>query len=253
MELEGKVVLITGASGGIGAAIVRAAARAGADVVIHHEGAGDRTHAQALAAEIGDGRCLLVAADFLDDEQIFGLWRAATAWKGRVHVLINNAGILATAPVDAELETWRQSWRRTLQINTCAPAHLCREAVLHFRSTGGGVIVSIASQAAHGGVGDSATIAYGASKAAIKSLTQSIARGFAAEGVLAYVIAPGLAGTAMGEEVVRRTGIDPARDLPLGAWVPADEIAALAVFLASGRVRHMSGATLDVNGAALTR
>ncbi|HJO69951.1 MAG TPA: SDR family oxidoreductase [Rhodospirillales bacterium] len=253
MELEGKVALITGGARGIGAAIVRAAVGAGADVVIHHEGAGDRTHAEALAAEFDDGRCLLAAADFLDDAQIFGLWRAATAWKGRVDVLVNNAGIHAYASVDAELETWRQAWRQTLQINTCAPAYLCREAVLHFRSTGGGVIVSIASQAAHGGVGDSATIAYGASKAAIKSLTQSIARGFAADGVLAYVIAPGLTGTAMGEDVVRRTGIEPARDLPLGAWVPADEIAALAVFLASGRVRHMSGATLDVNGAALTR
>ena len=253
MELEGKVVLITGGASGIGAAIVRASAGAGADVVIHHEGAEDRARAETLAAEIGDGRHLLAAADFLDDEQIFGLWRAAIAWKGRVDVLVNNAGIHAYAPLGADLETWRQAWRRTLQINTCAPAHLCREAVLHFRTTGGGVIVSIASQAAHGGVGDSATIAYGASKAAITSLTQSIARSFAADGVLAYVIAPGLTGTAMGEDVVRRTGIDPARDLPLGTWVPPDEIAALAVFLVSGRVRHMSGATLDVNGAVLTR
>ena len=99
------------------------------------------------------------------------------------------------------------------------------------------------------------TIAYGASKAAIHAATQTTARAFARDGILAYVIAPGVVRTRMSEEFAETQGGEEqiTAGLAMGAWVPPDEIGDLVVFLATGAVRHLSGATLDINGASYIR
>ncbi len=163
--------------------------------------------------------------------------------------------MLETASIDADDETWDAVWKETLQVNLLASAWLLRDAVRHFRENGGGVIVSMSSWAAQRGSGNPGAFAYGASKAAIKSLTQSIARTFARDKVLAYVIAPGLVHTQMAEVFVNSQGGQEKifQGLAMGEWAEPQELGDLVAFLASGKARYLSGATLDFNGASYIR
>jgi NAD(P)-dependent dehydrogenase (short-subunit alcohol dehydrogenase family) len=135
------------------------------------------------------------------------------------------------------------------------PASLIREAVAHFRARGGGSLITLSSWAAQRGSAIAQLTGYAASKAAIKNLTQTIARNYAGDNVLAYVVAPGIVRTRMSEiSAVARGGIEAVNAaLALGEMVPAEEVARLIVFLAGGECRHLTGSTIDVNGATYIR
>lgn len=251
IDLTDKVVLVTGGSRGIGAAIVRGLAAAGADVALHYASNAER--ARALADEIGGARCRLVHGDLADEAAPGRIWSEAVAWKGRIDALVNNAGVYLPAAFSDDFAHWAEIWARTLRVNLVAAAHLCREAVRHFRARGGGIIVNIASRAAFRGDAPDYS-AYAASKGGMIALTRTIARGFAADGVLAYAVAPGFVGTEMAEAYFREHGSDAVvAEIPLGAVAPPEEIANVVVFLASGLARHATGATIDVNGASYVR
>jgi len=251
--LNGRTVLLTGASKGIGAATARALGEAGAHVVAHY--GSDEPGARAATAEIPDSRKLLLQADLADPDAPRRLWETAVAWRGRVDVLVNNAAVMPETPLAADDETWRHGWEQALRVNVRAPADLTRFAVGHFVEHGGGVLIALSSWVAQRGPRDPALMAYAASKAAVKALTQAVARHHAPDGVLAYVVAPGVVGTQLSVIAAERTGGTDAlfADLTMGEWVPPEEVAALIVFLASGRVTHLTGATLDVNGASYVR
>ncbi len=250
-NLTGKTVLVTGGSRGIGAAISRSVGSMGGQVLVHY--ARDRGAAEAVQQGIGADRCHLIQADLAHPGEVDQLWTEAGRLSPRIDVLVNNAGIFEDVRVDAPLEDWRAAWARVLQVNLQAPADLCRAAILHFRAHGGGKIINVASRAAFRGEAPD-EMPYGASKGALVTLTKTIARGFAADGVLAFSIAPGFTDT----EMVTRT-MDPAAiaeatsDIPLGSMASPEEIGALAAFLCDDRVRHMTGATFDVNGASYVR
>ncbi len=162
---------------------------------------------------------------------------------------------MPATPLDAPEDDWRGGWDQALQVNVRAPADLTRAAVPHFVEHGGGVLVAVSSWVAQRGPRDAALMAYAASKAAVKALTQAVARHHARDGVLAYVVAPGVVGTELSEIAAARTGgLDALfAELAMGEWAPPEEVAELIVFLASGQVRHLTGATLDVNGATYVR
>jgi len=250
-NLAGKSVLVTGGSRGIGAAISRAVGAAGGHVLLHY--ARNRGAAEAVQQDIGAERCRLIQADLALPGDVERLWAEAERLSERIDVLINNAGIFEDVRVDAPLEDWRAAWARVLQVNLQAPADLCRAAILHFREHGSGKIINVASRAAFRGEAPD-EMPYGASKGALVTLTKTIARGFAADGVLAFAIAPGFTDTDM-----VTANLDPAaiaavtRGIPLGAMAAPEEIGALAAFLCDDRVRHMTGATFDVNGASYLR
>lgn len=254
-DLAAKTVLVTGASKGIGAAITRRIGAAGAHVVVHY--AHDRAGAEAAASGIPAERKLFVQGDFAQTDVANRVWHAALAWRERVDVLVNNAAIVRwKGGIDESDATWDEVWAQTLQVNVLAPAQLMRRAVQHFRQAGGGVIVTVSSWVVHRGVTNPDGMAYGASKAAIRSMTQTVARGYARDNVLAYVIAPGVVDTQMSQQFADtqpggRQAV--ANGLAMGEWVPPDEVAKLTTFLATGQVRHLSGATLDVNGASYIR
>lgn len=250
LDLTGKVVLVTGGSRGIGAATVRTLAAAGADVLVHY-GRGE-AEARSLVAEVGEGRAIALGADLAQPGAGAALFREALAWRGRVDVLVNNAGIAPTVTVDDPQEDWADTWAQTLQVNLVAVADLCREAILHFRTRGGGTIINVASRAAFRGDNPDA-MHYAASKGGVIALTRSIARGYAREGILAYAVAPGWVRTDMAEDYLREHTADLARDIPMGDVVPPEEVAHTVAFLASGLARHMTGATLDLNGASYVR
>jgi len=252
-DLDGKTVLLTGASRGIGAATARVLGAAGANLVAHY--GSHREGAEEATAEIDEERKLLVQADLAQPGAARALWREALAWRGRIDVLVVNAAIAPQTPFEGTDEEWDSGWDETLRVNVLEPASLIREAVRHYRSAGGGSVISLSSWAGQRGSAIASLSAYAASKAAIRNITQTIALNYAAEGVLAFVVAPGIVRTRMSEiSAVARGGIDAVNAaLAMGEMVPAEEVAQVIAFLATGRCRHLSGATLDVNGATYIR
>ena len=250
MDLKQKVVLLTGASGGIGAACARAVVRDGGRVVLHDIRAEGR--AGDLARELG-ASCKLIASDLADPDRVPALWNDAKAWAGRIDVLVNNAGIYEPADVDDDFSAWDRSWRRTLAINLLAPAHLCREAIRGFRESGGGIIVNVASRAAFRG-DDPDYMHYAASKAGIVAMTRTIARGYGRDNITAFAIAPGFVRTELNAAFFKKHGVEAAaRDIPLGEVAEPEDIANVVTFLASGLARHATGTTIDINGASYVR
>ncbi len=195
IDLQAKTILLTGASSGIGASTARVLGAAGASLIAHY--AGDREGVEQATAAIEPDRKLLLAADFTEPGSARRLWREAVAWRGRVDVLVNNAAIMPETPIDADDDEWDAAWAQILQVNVVEPASLMREAVRHFRGEGGGILISMSSWAAQQGSAIPQLTAYASTKAAVKAMTQTLARAHAKEGVLAYVIAPGIVNTRL--------------------------------------------------------
>ncbi len=231
-------ILVTGASRGIGAAALALLRSTG------HQVAGHSTR--------GDGE--LIAADLGDPDAPRALWSAALdRVGGRIDVLVNNAGIYESVADDAADGEWHAAWARTLTINLQAPADLCRLAIGHFREQGGGRIVNIASRAAYRG--DSPQHwHYAASKSALIGMTKTIARGYAAEQILAYAVCPGFTVSEMTEEYLQgRGGPAIVADIPLGRVASTDEVAEAIRWLSVDAPAAATGTVIDVNGASYVR
>ncbi len=254
MDLTGKTVVVTGASKGIGAATARAMLEAGAFVIAHY--GADRAGAVAALADGPAARMKLIQADFSDLAAVDAFWSAVRA-VGPVDVLVNNAGIMRQAGgIEDDLSDWDRVWTEAVAINLHAPARLMRHAVRDWLAERrGGAIIGIGSWVTTRGTSSPAAIAYSASKAGIVAATKTVARNYADRGILAYVISPGVVRTRMSEENAAATGGAAAvtASLPMREWVPPEEIADLAVYLARGRARHLTGSTIDINGAAYIR
>jgi NAD(P)-dependent dehydrogenase (short-subunit alcohol dehydrogenase family) len=240
IDLTDRVILVTGAAGGIGAATVAKVAALGGAAIAH----------DVREPAAGD---LRLTGDLRSPEAARALWDEAWAWKGRIDVLVNCAGVYVAAPVEASFEDWTEAWRRTLDINLLAPAVLCREAIAAFRGQGGGIIVNIASRAAWRG-DDPEYQGYAASKAGVVAMTKTIARHHGREGITAFAIAPGWVNTALNQDFFDQFGVEAAAEtVPLGEVAEPEDIANTIAFLASGLAKHATGATIDINGASYVR
>jgi len=231
-------ILLTGASRGIGAATFEALTSSG------HRVAGHSTRG-------GNG---LIAGDLADPGSPHTIWQAALdQLGGRIDVLVNNAGIYEGVSDDASDEEWHAAWARTLTVNLQAAADLCRHAVRHFRANGGGRIVNVASRAAFRG--DSPQHwHYPASKSALIGMTRTIARGYAAENILAFAVAPGFTVTDATEEYLEgRGGAQILADIPLGRVTSPAEVAEAIRWLAIDAPAASTGSVIDLNGASYVR
>lgn len=231
-------ILLTGARRGIGKAAAEALA----------------AHALLVRHASGPGEGVDAAADFDRPGAAPALWQGALErLDGRIDVLVNNAGIFEPAPIDEETDAWREDFERTMRVNLTASAELCRLAVRHFRETGGGRIVNIASRAAYRG--DSPDHwHYAASKGAMVAMTKTIARAYAAKDIYAFAICPGFVMTGMADEyLASRGGADLLRDIPLGRVAETGEVAEMIRFCALDAPPSMTGGVLDVNGASYVR
>jgi 3-oxoacyl-[acyl-carrier protein] reductase len=231
-------ILVTGSSRGIGAAAIALLRSTGHQVAGHSTRGGDD----------------LIAADLADPAAPRALWHAALErLGGRIDVLVNNAGIYESIADDAPDGDWHAAWARTLAINLQAPADLSRLAIGHFRASGGGRIVNIASRAAYRG--DSPQHwHYAASKSALIGMTKTIARGYAAEQILAFAVCPGFTVSEMTEEYLAgRGGAAIVADIPLGRVASTDEVAEAIRWLAIDAPAAATGTVIDVNGASYVR
>lgn len=230
-------ILLTGASRGIGAA-ARIALETAGHTVIGQSTAG------------GDG---LIAADFAQPRAADALWeQALAAAGGRIDVLVNNAGVFEAVDI-ADADAFSDTWARSIAINLQSAADLCRLAVLHFQEQKDGRIINVASRAGHRG--DSPKHwHYAAAKGGMLALTKTIARGYAAQNILAFAITPGFTMTGMAEEYLASRGGDKLlADIPLGRVAMPEEVAEMIRWLASDAPASMTGATLDINGASYVR
>jgi NAD(P)-dependent dehydrogenase (short-subunit alcohol dehydrogenase family) len=250
IDLTDRVVLVTGAGGGIGQATARTLTKAGAIVLLH-----DLTldTLSALQEEIG-GQAHVFAADLRDTASTQQLWDDALAVHGRIDVLINNAGTYPPAPLDQSLEQWTGVWDFSLSVNLLAPAVLCRAAVTAFSAQDqGGIIVNLASRAAFRGE-DPEYWHYAAAKAGVVAMTRTIARQYGRDGVTAFAVAPGYVDTALNQVFADTVGVQVAADQTgLGEVAQPQDVANVLAFLASGLAKHATGATIDVNGASYVR
>jgi NAD(P)-dependent dehydrogenase (short-subunit alcohol dehydrogenase family) len=251
MTLAGRTVLVTGASRGIGAACVRAFAEQGARVAVHWHR--ERAAAERVAAALPGGPHAVVQADLADADAAERLVLDVVAKLGGLHVVVNNAGIFEEHRIlEAEPAAWRDAWERTLATNLLGPAHVTYEAARHMAKHGGGRIVNVSSRGAFRGEPDAP--AYGASKAGLNAMSQSLAKALAPHGVYVYVVAPGWVDTDMAAAALSGPGGDEVRrQSPLGRVARAEEVAHTVVFLASEGSEFLTGGIIDVNGASYLR
>jgi 2-deoxy-D-gluconate 3-dehydrogenase len=248
-SLEGRAALVTGSGSGIGAAIAKALARAGADVVCH-----DR---RGLARETSDEirglgrRSRAVAADLADRAAQDRLVAEALEELGRIDILINNAGTIKRAPAADYSDA---DWDLLLEVNLSAPFRLARRVgKLMLEQARGGRIVNVASLLSfQGGI---LVPAYAASKGGVAQLTKALSNEWAGKGINVNAIAPGYIAT----DNTAPLRADPTRSrqimerIPAGRWGEPDDIAGAAVFLCSDAARYVHGQVLLVDGGWMAR
>jgi NAD(P)-dependent dehydrogenase (short-subunit alcohol dehydrogenase family) len=240
-------VLVTGASGGIGAAISRALAARGAAVTLHYQGARDA--AEETLRSLGGGEHSLVQADLSDAVAVERLWREVSASR-RIDAVVNNAGVYpAHPPLSTDYADWIAAWERTLAINLKGPAHLSYCAARTMAGHGHGRIVNVSSRGAFRG--EAGAPAYAASKAGLNAFSQSLAKALASRGVYVFVVAPGWVATPRVARAVQDQAV--LADQPLGRVAAADEVAQVVAYCVLDAPASMTGAIVDVNGASYLR
>jgi NAD(P)-dependent dehydrogenase (short-subunit alcohol dehydrogenase family) len=251
VDFDGMVVLVTGGSRGIGRAVAQAFAAQGATLVIGYRS--DRGAAEDTLASLPPGDHIASEGDVADPDHVQRIVEQTIDALGRIDVLVNNAaiyeehGILETSP-----EQWRDVWRRTIDANLIGPANLLHAVVPHMVAARGGRIVNISSRGAFRGEPNHP--AYGASKAGLNSLGQSMARALAPYRIYVTTVAPGFVETDMAAPYLESERGDEIRaQSPLNRAATADEIARVVVFLASPGSEYLTGAIVDVNGASYLR
>ncbi len=251
MDLSGKVALVTGSSRGIGREIARGLAEKGARVAVHYRAGLEA--AQETLGLLDAGPHAVFGADLSDAGAARGLVEDVAREMGGIDVLVNNAGIFEAHPVpEVDYEGWQDAWSRTIATNLVGPANLSFLAARIMMESGGGRVVNVSSRGAFRG--EPETPAYGASKAGLNAMSQSMAQALAPHGVFFYVVAPGFVETEMADALLRGPEGDAIRSQsPLGRVATPEEVARTVVFLASEAPDFMTGAIVDVNGASYLR
>jgi len=250
-EFEGKIVLVTGASRGIGKAIAEQFAVHGARVALHFNA--HRSLAEQVRASLAGGPHILLQADLAGPDSATNLIEAVARDLGRIDILINNAGIYKLhPPAQTDFPEWTEVWDRTIAVNLTAPAHLSYCAIRHMLRQGGGTIVNISSRGAFRG--EPAAPAYGAAKAGLNALGQSMAKGLAPYNIFVYTVAPGWVDTDMASPSMAGPNADSVKaQSPLNRLGRPEEIARIVLFLASEQSHYMTGFIIDANGASYLR
>ncbi len=251
MDVAGQVALVTGASGGVGSAIAMTLAENGAKVAVHYHSdeAGAQKTVKALAAESAKA----FQADITEPPAAQSLITDVVAEYGCIDILVNNAGIFDLhPPAKLNYAEWQQAWQRTLDTNLLGPAMLSFCAVEEMKKRDGGRIVNITSRGAFRGEPDAP--AYGASKAGLNAMSQSLAKAYAGDSIFVFAVAPGFVETDRVAPILNGPDGDDVRNQsPLGRVAKPEEVARTVLFLASKGSEFLTGCIVDVNGASYLR
>ena len=253
MELEKQVAIVTGAGRGIGRATALELARMGADVVIAEL---DTANAERVAAEVKDvgRRCVVMPTDVTKLADLKAMAERVRGEFGRIDILVNNAGIYRAA---ASLDVTEEHWDAIMNINAKAVFFATQAVLPAMIAQKRGAIISLASMA--GKIGSRTNLPYNASKAAVISMTKSLALAHAADGIRVNCVCPGFVETDMWTKVAseqgKLLGLSPeeftrqrAATVPLGRMERPEDVAHVIAFLASSRSGYMTGQALSVDG-----
>lgn len=244
-DLTGKTALVTGASRGIGRAIAMGLAGAGAQVIINGR---DATTLDVVREEIEatGGSAVVSPADVTDPDAVHALIGAAVETLGSIDIVVNNAGGTAFMVPFGQLRF--DGWTKVMRLNTESVVHVCQAVAPHLLAQGSGSVINVSSVAALGGTPGLSP--YGASKAAVLSLTRSLAMEWAAAGVRVNALCPGWTATDLNRDLWQnaRTSAAMTTTIPMGRWGRAEEMAGAAVFLASEASSYLTGQAIVVDG-----
>ncbi len=251
LDFTNKVVLVTGSSRGIGRETARLFAQRGARVVIHYHS--NRAAADETLSALPGSDHIIVQGDVADPAAVAALVDEAVAQMGSIDVLVNNAGIYEDHPLaEVGYDEWQASWRRVIDANLIGAANMCYCVARHMIARGSGAIVNVSSRGAFRG--EPTGPAYGASKAALNAMSQSLAKYLAPYNVSVGVVAPGFVETEMARASLQgQSGVDIRAQSPFNRVARPEEVAYAVLFLASDGARFMTGAIIDVNGASYLR
>jgi NAD(P)-dependent dehydrogenase (short-subunit alcohol dehydrogenase family) len=250
-DFNNKIILITGASRGIGKATAQAFAAQGARIAINFK-SNLKAAKETLIALPGEGHALF-QYDISNEDKQKALIKDVINHYERLDILVNNAGISIEHDIEnTNFEDWSSAFKNTFQTNLFAVANLSFLAAQHMMKHGGGRIVSVSSRGAFRG--EPTKPAYGASKAALNAMSQSLAKKLAPHGVYVGVVAPGFTETDMATKTltpVERENL--LRESPFKRMAQPEEVAHAILFLASEKAAYSSGTIIDVNGASYLR
>ena len=251
MNFDGKRVLVTGGSRGIGRAIAKGFAERGARVAIVYRT--DGAVATDALATFPDGGHTSVQADVSNPEEAQAAVVATHRDFGGLDIVVNNAGVFVPHALrTTSYEDWQRAWHQTLGVNLLGAANVCYAAARLMVEDGGGRIINVSSRGAFRGEPDAP--AYGASKAGLNALSQSLAVALAPDGIFVAVVAPGFINTDMATEALRgQRGEEIRSQSPLSRVGEPDEVAKAVLLLATEGIDFATGAILDVNGASYLR
>lgn len=245
IDLAGKTALVTGASRGIGRAITVGYARAGADVAISARSADNLAETKAEIEALGR-KAFTVPADVNDPDAIRRMVDDAIAALGHLDAVVNNAGGTSFMVPFTDLRF--DGWTKIMRLNTESVVHVMQAAGPHLLERGSGSVVNVASVA---GLGGAPMVApYAASKAAVVSLTRSVAIEWASRGVRVNALCPGWTATDLNRALWENEEASAAMTatIPMGRWGRAEEMVGAAVFLASDASSYVTGQALVVDG-----
>ena len=248
---KGKRVFVTGSSRGIGRAAAQLFADRGAVVAIHYQN--NRDAAEATFKELAGSGHLIVQADLGEPQTVRTAIRQAAGEWGGLDILVNNAGIFLPHPVDQMgFEEWLEIWQRTLAVNLTGAAVASYTAAEFMREQGTGKIINVGSRGAFRG--EAGQPGYGASKAGLHAMSQSLAQALGGYGITVHAVAPGFVETAMARPWLQGdAGEAIKQQSPLQRVATVNDVAQAVVFLASPEAEFTTGCILDINGASYLR
>lgn len=248
-DFTGKVVLVTGASSGIGRATAELFGRCGASVAItyHKNQAGADAGVAAITG--GGGRAIAIQADFTNSPEIARTVSKVEENLGKIDILVNNAGSLVERLKTLDLT--EQRWSEVMDLNATSAFFAAKAVVPKMLENGGGVIINVTSIAARNG-GAPGSIHYSSAKAAMLTMTKGLAKEFAQQGIRVNAVSPGVIDTPYHETFTTAETMENLRKaIPMGREGRPDEVASVIAFLASDAASYLCGETVEVNGGLL--
>ncbi|HKL02602.1 MAG TPA: SDR family oxidoreductase [Cryomorphaceae bacterium] len=248
--MEKKIVLITGASRGIGRATAIAFAKEGYRVFVNYRS--DKVSAQSCLAQLSGNSHQTFQADISKKSETDQLFSYVISEAGRIDVLVNAAGIAKTNNIEQSPDDWINTWNKTMDTNINGLAYCCYLAACQMKAQKSGRIINISSRGAFRG--EPEMLAYGASKGAVNSLTQSLAKALGKHNIGVTAVAPGFVDTDMARDILESPkGSHLISESPFNRIARPDEIAQTVLFLARETSIFLSGTIVDVNGASYFR